>query len=131
MSNVYRTMAAGVIAIGLAVSSAYAEEAQTTPPEGSQMGSGMQHRGMMGMPGGMMGRSDQNGATENSGMPNMMGMSNMMNMMNMMNTMGVMMQMNQMMAQMNQMMEHCNRGMSSHMQAPGSHSPKSEHPPKG
>src|SRR5260370_11903460 len=114
MSNVFRTMAAGIIAIGLAVSSAYAEEAQTTPPEGSQMGSGMQHRGMMGMPGSMMGRSDQNGSAENSGMPNMMSMSNMMNMMNTMNTMGVMMQMNQMMA-------HCNRMMSSHMQARNTH----------
>jgi hypothetical protein len=123
-------MAAGIIAIGLAVSSAYAEEAQTTPPEGSQMGSGMQHRGMMGMPGSMMGRSDQNGSAENS-MPNMMSMSNMMNMMNTMNTMGVMMQMNQMMAQMNQMMEHCNRMMSSHMQAPNSQSSKPEQPPKG
>src|SRR6266404_1682944 len=131
MSTLFKTMAAGIIAVGIAVSSAYAEEAQTTPPQDSQMGSGMRQRGMMGMPGGMMGRSDQNGTTEDSRMPNMMGMSNMMNMMNMMNTMGVMMQMNQMMAQMNQMMEHCNRVMSSHMQAPGSQSPKSEQPPKG
>ena len=124
MSTLFKTMAAGVVAIGLAVSSAFAEEAPTTPPQGSQMGPGMQQRGMMGM----MGR---NGTAENGGMSNMMGMPNMMNMMMQMNTMNMMMQMNQMMAQMNQMTEHCNRMMSSHMQRPNSQSPKSEQPPKG
>jgi hypothetical protein len=125
MSTLFKTMAAGIVAIGLAASSAYAEEAQPTPPQSSQMGSGMQQRGMMGMPGGMMGRSDQNGTAENSGMPNMM------HMMNMMSTMTAMMQMNQMMTQMNQMMEHCNRMMSSRMQSPNNQSPTPEQPPKG
>jgi hypothetical protein len=124
MSTLFKTMAASIVAIGLAASSAYAEEAQPTPPQSSQMGSGMQQRGMMGMPGGMMGRSDQNGTAENSGMPNMM------HMMNMMSTMTAMMQMNQMMTQMNQMMEHCNRMMSSRMQ-PSNQSPAPEQAPKG
>src|SRR6185437_1738136 len=130
MSTLFKTMAASIIAIGLAAPGAYAEETQPTPPQSSQMGSGAQQRGMMGMPGGMMGRGDQNGAAENSGMPNMMGMSNMMHMMNMMSTMTAMMQMNQMMAQMNQMMENCNRMMSSRMQ-PSNQSPAPEQAPKG
>jgi hypothetical protein len=131
MSTLFKTMAASIIAVGLAASGAYAEETQPTPPQSPQMGSGMPQRGMMGMPGGMMGRSDQNGTAENNGMPNMMGMPGMMHMMNMMSTMTAMMQMNQMMMQMNQMMEQCNRMMSSRMQSPDGQPPKSEQPPKG
>jgi hypothetical protein len=132
MSTLFKTMAASIIAIGLGASGAYAEETQpTTPQQSPQMGSGMQQHGMMGMSGGMMGRSDQNGTAENSGMPNMMGMPGMMHMMNMMSTMTAMMQMNQMMIQMNQMMEQCNRMMASRMQSPDGQPPKPEQPPKG
>jgi type IV secretory pathway TrbL component len=106
MSILLKTVAAGIIAVGLAASGAYAEQDQTTSPQGSQMGSGMQQHGMVGMPGGMMGRSDQSGAAESNGMPNMMG-------------------------QLNQMMAHCNEMMSSHMQPPNSQFPKPEQPPKG
>jgi hypothetical protein len=127
MSTLFKTMAASIIAVGLAASGAYAEETQPTPPQSPQMGSGMQQHGM----GGMMGRSDQNGTAENDGMPKMMGMPGMMHMMNMMSTMTAMMQMNQMMMQMNQMMEQCNRMMSSRMQSPDGQRPKSEQPPKG
>jgi len=59
MSIELKTVAAGIIAIGLAASGAYAEEGQTKPPQGSQKDSGMQQRGMMGMPGGMMGQMSQ------------------------------------------------------------------------
>ena len=106
MSILLKTVAAGIIAVGLAASGAYAEQDQTTPPQGSQMGSGLQQHGMMGMPGGMMGRSDQSGGAESNSMPNMMG-------------------------QMNQMMEHCNQMMSSHMQPPNSQFLKPEQQPKG
>src|SRR6266852_3121778 len=106
MSTLFKTVAAGIIAIGLAGSGAYAEEGKTTLPQGSQMDSGMQQRGMMGLPRGMMGRSDQKGTTENNGMPNMM-------------------------EQMSQMMEHCNQMMSEHMQPPNSQFPKPEQRPKG
>jgi hypothetical protein len=106
MSTLFKTTATGIIAIGLAVSTAYAEEAQTTPPQGSQMGPDMQQRGTMGMRGGMMGQSEQGGAAENNGKPNIMG-------------------------QMNQIMEHCNQMMSRTMQAPNSQFSKPEQPPRG
>src|SRR6266478_6788 len=95
MSILLKTVAAGIIAVGLAASGAYAEQDQTTSPQGSQMVSDMQQHGIMGRPGGMMVRSDQIEAAESHGMQTTMG-------------------------QMNQMMEHCHQMLSSHTQPPNS-----------